>query len=243
MCLWLSSIPSARVARLYARLVCFTVCAVILAGGSASAQRVSGKPTRVGWASLHSLEQVESLLDAFRGGLAARGLVEGRNIELVVRTADGVRERMTSVMEELVALQPDVIVVHAAATFAARRVKTVPIVFGFSSDPILAELTESLARPSRNLTGVSFMQVELNEKRLDLLHQMAPHAKNVVLMGDPVHPGADLEVQASERTARQLGMTIRWLPTRSTAAARDLLRAIGLAVPAELLALADEVIE
>jgi putative ABC transport system substrate-binding protein len=86
-------------------------------------------------------------------------------------------------------------------------------VFGFSGDPIIAELTASLARPSRNLTGVTFMQVELIEKRLDLLHQIAPGVKNVVLMGDPVHPGADLELRATEKAAMQLGMTVRWMPT------------------------------
>jgi putative ABC transport system substrate-binding protein len=96
-------------------------------------------------------------------------------------------------------------VVHAAATFSARQVTTVPVVFGFSGDPIAAGLTDSLARPNGNLTGVTFMQVELNEKRLDLLRQLAPRLKTVVLMGSPVHPGADLEVAVSETMAKQLG--------------------------------------
>jgi putative ABC transport system substrate-binding protein len=228
-------------ALVFAPLVCLTICTVLFANGPAFAQQVSGKPTRVAWASLNSLEQVKSLLDAFRAGLAAHGLKEGQNLELMVRSADGVRDRMASVMEELVALRPDVIVAHAGATFAAREVTAVPVVFGFSGDPILAELTESLARPSRNLTGVSFMQVELNEKRLDLLRQMAPQAKSVILMGDPVHPGADLEVQVVEGTARQLGINLRWVPTRSADAVRDLLGTLEHSPPDAILVLPDAV--
>jgi hypothetical protein len=91
-------------ALVFAPLVCLTICTVLFANGPAFAQQVSGKPTRVAWASLNSLEQVKSLLDAFRAGLAAHGLKEGQNLELMVRSADGVRDRMASVMEELVAL-------------------------------------------------------------------------------------------------------------------------------------------
>ena len=116
---------------------------------------------------------------------------------------------MPALIDELVALKPDVIVSHAGATFAARRVTTVPVVFGFSGDPTIAEFTGNLARPSRNMTGVTFMQVQLIEKRLDLLRQIAPGIKSVVLMGDPVHPGANMEVQAGEKAAQQLGMSLR----------------------------------
>jgi putative ABC transport system substrate-binding protein len=77
----------------------------------------------------------------------------------------------------------------------------VPVVFGFGGDPIIAEFTDSLARPSRNMTGVTFMQGELLEKRLDLLSEMIPGLKNVVLTGDPVHPGADLRARRRPDTS------------------------------------------
>jgi putative ABC transport system substrate-binding protein len=207
----------------------------------AHAEALSRKPARVGWASLYPDPQVKTLLDAFRAGLAERGFVEGKNLEIITRSGEGSRERMPTVIEELVSLKPDVIVSHAAATFSAQRVTTLPVVFGFSGDPIIAELTDSLARPSRNLTGISFMQVELNEKRLDLLHQIAPGVKTVILMGDPVHPGANLEVQASEKIASQLGIAIRWRPTRNSAAVQDLLTELERSPPDALVILPDAV--
>ena len=223
------------------RMLGLVVGIVAFSTAPAFAQSEARKSARVGWASVNTLPQVESLLDALRAGLAAHGYFEGRNLEIIARSAEGARERMPAIMEELVALKPDVIVSHAAATFSARQVKTVPVVFGFSGDPLIAELTDSLARPSRNLTGVSFMQVELIEKRLDLLREISPDIKKVVLMGDPVHPGADLEIQACEKAAAQLGMTIRWLPTRSAAAGREALEELHHSPPDALVVLADAV--
>jgi putative tryptophan/tyrosine transport system substrate-binding protein len=196
MTLWpgLGNDPSPIVSRPTRLALVFLAC--LLLSGPALAQPT--KPARVGWATVSPLNQIESLTQAFRSGLTAHGYVEGQNLESISRSADGAPERAPAVIEELVRLKPDVIVVHAAATFSARQVTTVPVVFGFSGDPIAAGLTDSLARPNGNLTGVTFMQVELNEKRLDLLRQIAPRLKTVVLMGSPVHPGADLEVAVSE---------------------------------------------
>jgi putative tryptophan/tyrosine transport system substrate-binding protein len=227
-------------ARLAPRLLSLALAGFVLTSVRA-AESVSGKPARVGWVSLYPDPQVKTLLDAFRTGLAERGFVEGKNLEIITRSGNGSRERMPGVIEEVISLKPDVIVTHAAATFSARRVTTLPVVFGFSGDPIIAELTDSLARPSRNLTGVSFMQVELNEKRLDLLHQIAPEAKTIVLMGDPVHPGADLEVEASEKIASKLGIVVRWRPTRNSAAVQDLLGELERNPPDALVVLPDAV--
>jgi putative tryptophan/tyrosine transport system substrate-binding protein len=119
--------------------------------------------------------------------------------------------------------------------------KAVPVVYVFSGDPVAAELTDSLARPNRNLTGISLMSVELNEKRLDLLRQMAPQVKPVVLMGDPIHPGADLEVEASRTMARELNLEILWRPTRSSQEVVDLLSALEDKPPDALVVLPDAV--
>ena len=211
----------------------------LLATVSASAQPSGGKTARVAWVSVRPEAQVQSFLEAFRAGLASRGYVEGRNLEFIVRSADGAQERMPTILEEIVASRPDVIVTHAAAIYSARQVTTVPIVFGFSGDPVIAEVTDSLARPSRNLTGVTLMQVELNEKRLDFLHQIAPEAKTVVLMGDPVHPGADLEVETSQRMAGRLGISLRWVPTRDSTEVQAVLSDLDRAPPDALIVLPD----
>jgi putative ABC transport system substrate-binding protein len=117
----------------------------------------------------------------------------------------------------------------------------VPVVFGFSGDPVAAGLTNSLARPSGNLTGVTFMSVELNEKRLDLLQQIAPQVKKVVLMGSPVHPGADLEVAASKAMAERLGVEVSWRPTRDTQDVSNLLAVLENEPPDALIVLPDAI--
>lgn len=201
------------------------------------AQRVA----RIGWVSVFPLDQVASYIAAFREGLAAQGLIEGRTMVLDAVSADGDASRLPAVLDALLRRGPAVIVAQGSAVFAAQRLEGVPIVFGFSGDPILAGLTDSLARPSRNLTGMTFMAVDLNEKRLDLLRDVLPASRRVVLTGDPVHPGAELEVAASRGMAGRLGMEVRWVPTRSRAALRALLSELEAAPPDALVMLPDSV--
>ncbi|WP_176733239.1 ABC transporter substrate-binding protein [Bosea sp. BIWAKO-01] len=214
---------------------------LVLSSGSAHAQQAARKPARIGWISLFPLAQVESYLGAFRSGLAAEGYVEGRDVEVLARSADGKPDRLSAVVDELVGLKPDVIVAQGTAVFGLRRVTQIPVVYGFSGDPVVAELTDRLARPSGNLTGVSFMAIELNEKRLDLLRMAAPHARRVVLMGDPVHPGAALEIAASQAMASRLGMELRWVPTRNVQEVGDLLASLAKNPPDALVVLPDSV--
>ena len=201
----------------------FLVANAILGRDPASAQQTPSKLARIAWVSVLPLAQVGSYLDAFRSGLAAEGYVEGRDVEVLARSADGNRDRLSAVVDEIVRLKPDVIVTQGAAIFSVRKVTDVPVVYGFSGDPVAAELTSSMARPSQNLTGVSFMAVEMNAKRLDLLRTAIPDAKKVVLMGDPIHPGVDREIAASQEMARQLGIDLRWVPTHSVQEVSDLL--------------------
>ncbi|WP_291296833.1 ABC transporter substrate-binding protein [Elioraea sp.] len=196
---------------------------------------------RIGWVSVFPLRQVSAYLDAFREGLAALGYVEGRNLVLDAVSAEGDASRLPEVLDSLLRRRPAVIVAQGAAIFAAERVRTVPVVFGFSGDPVLAGLTDSLARPSRNLTGMTFMAVDLNEKRLDLLRELLPASRRVVLTGDPVHPGAELEVAASRAMAERLGIAARWVPTASRAMVRELLAELEINPPDALVVLPDSV--
>jgi putative tryptophan/tyrosine transport system substrate-binding protein len=209
--------------------------------GHADAQQKQGTPARVAWVSVLSFGQVASYLDAFRSGLAAEGYVEGSDIEVLARSADGDLARLSAVVDEVVSLKPDVIITQGAAIFGVRKVTQIPVVYGFSGDPVAAKLTDSMARPSRNLTGVSFMAIEMNAKRLDLLRTVSPQPKRVVLMGDPIHPGVDLEIRASEDMARQLGMEVRWVPTRNLQEVSDLLAKLNENPPDALVVLPDGV--
>jgi putative ABC transport system substrate-binding protein len=179
-------------------------------------------PPTVAWLSIYSLDQVDRYLQAFKAGLAAQGFVDGRNVHVLARSSEGDRdEHLAAVVADIVAAEPAAIATQGAAIYGVRDITTIPIVYGFSGDPVIAGLTSAMARPGRNLTGVTFMAAELNTKRLELLHEVAPEVNRVVLMGDPMHPGYELEVLTSERTARNLGLQLDWMPTRNSADVRE----------------------
>ena len=207
-----------------------------------AAQPPASRPARVGWITLWPPVMTDDYLQAFRAGLAAHGYTEGRDVEIVQRSAGGSAELMPAIADEAATLNLNVIVSVGPAIFALRpRITTTPIAYGFSGDPMVAGLADSLAHPRGNLTGVTYMSIELNEKRLDLLRQAAPNAKRVVLLGSPVHAGADLEVAASERMARQLQLEIRWAPVRSKAEVEALLASLEPDLPDALAVLPDAV--
>jgi putative tryptophan/tyrosine transport system substrate-binding protein len=209
---------------------------------SAAAQPSPGHPARIGWITLWGPAATDSYLQAFRAGLAAHGYVEGRNVEIVQRSADGLRERLPAIAEEIAGLNLNVVVSVGPAIFALQpQVTMTPIIYGFSGDPMAAGFADSLARPRGNLTGVTYMSTELNEKRLELLHQAAPNAKRVVLLGSPIHPGVDLEVAASERMARDLQLEIRWEPVHNKEEVENLLTALETDLPDALVVLPDAV--
>ncbi len=199
----------------------------------------------IAWLSIYPLEQVDRYLQAFRSGLAAQGFIDGRNVRILARSTDGDRgERLARLVAEIVAMKPAVIATIATqggAIYGVRELTSIPVVYGFSGDPITAGLTSTLARPGRNLTGVTFMAAELNAKRLELVREIAPTVGRVVLLGDPMHPGYQLEVLTSERTAQALGMHLEWVPTRSVAEVEQLLAAIDPAAPDALIFLPDSV--
>ncbi|MSO77912.1 MAG: hypothetical protein EXQ87_13550 [Alphaproteobacteria bacterium] len=167
----------------------------------------------LGWLAVSSPEGTAAVLDAFRAGLATQGWIEGRNYRMEPRYAHGVRERLPALADELVAAKVDVLVTLGPAALSARgAARQLPVVFGFSGDPVVAKLTESFARPSANMTGMSFMTVELNGKRLDILRDFLPQLDNVVVMGSPQHAGVDAEREDSAKTLKALGIRLRYLP-------------------------------
>jgi putative ABC transport system substrate-binding protein len=208
----------------------------------AAGRSIAQSPPTVAWLSIYPLDQVDRYLQSFKAGLAAQGFVDGRNVRILARSADGDRnERLAAAVAEVVAARPVVIATQGGAIYGVRDITTIPVVYGFSGDPIIAGLTSALSRPGRNLTGVTFMAAELNTKRLELLHEVAPRVKRAVLMGDPVHPGYELEVLTSERTARALGLQLDWMPTRSLDDVQQALASFAEAPPDALVFLPDSV--
>ncbi len=160
--------------------------------------------------------------EAFRQGLRDLGYVEGRNLVIEYRFAEGKSERVPSLAAELVALKVDVIVAVTTpeALAAKKATRTLPIVFVAAADPVTSGLVSSLARPGGNVTGLSSFFPELVGKRLELLTQAVPGVSRVAVLW---HPGFLPErtekdmLKGAEVTAQALGVRLQFLEARGPA--------------------------
>jgi putative ABC transport system substrate-binding protein len=152
------------------------------------------------------------LVHAFRDGLNETGYIEGRNIAIEYRWADGQYDRLPILAADLVLRQVAVIVANSPAIPAAKAATTtIPIVFQTGSDPVAGGLVASLNRPGGNLTGVSTMNVELTPKRLELLRELVPTATAIGLLVNPTNPNADTQSRGLKAAAVALGLQLHVL--------------------------------
>jgi putative tryptophan/tyrosine transport system substrate-binding protein len=132
-------------------------------------------------------------------------------------TGSNIAACISGLATQLVQIPVGVIMAQGAAVSVVNRLNLpVPVVFASSGDPVSAGFAQSLARPGRNLTGVTFMAAELNGKRLELMRDFIPDLRRVAIVANPEHPGEHLERDYSETTGRRLGMDVDYYPTRST---------------------------
>ncbi|TMJ94709.1 MAG: ABC transporter substrate-binding protein [Alphaproteobacteria bacterium] len=151
----------------------------------------------------------EPLVGAFRQGLNEAGFVEGQNIAVEYRWADDQDDRIPGMAVELVRRQVAVIVANGLAVPAVKAATaTIPIVFTTGFDPVRTGLVASLSRPSGNATGVVFTQTDLSAKQLGLLHELAPKAAIIAVLGDPNQPELELELRDIEAAGRAIGRQI-----------------------------------
>jgi len=180
----------------------------------------AGKPYRIGFLGLTSASAYAPQLQGFLQGLRELGYVEGKNIVIEYRWADGREERVAELAAQLVRLHPDVLVTHATAVRAAQQAtSTIPIVMGVSADPVGMGLIKSLARPGGNTTGVASQMVDLSSKRLQLLKEIVPQLKDVAVLSYESSPGARHALAETEVAAHKLGVRVRpfWLAAEPTA--------------------------
>ena len=166
----------------------FTLGAIFLTRSiPAQAQQPAGI-SRIGFLATTSASNISARLEAFRQRLRELGYVEGKNIVIEYRYAEGKLERLPELAVELVRLKVDVIVTVSSAVLAAKKASaTIPIVFALASDPVGSGLVSSLARPGGNITGLSIMAPDLDGKRLELLKEAFPKVVRVAfLWGDRV---------------------------------------------------------
>jgi putative ABC transport system substrate-binding protein len=173
---------------------------------SAFGQQSASKIWRV--AFLHP-ETLSAAFDAFRTEMRELGYIEGKNLIIDTRYAEGKFDRLPSLMSELLALRPDVIVAVAtpAVIAAQRATSTIPIVMGPASDPVGSGFIKSLARPGGNITGMTNMFSDATAKSVEVLHTLLPSARRIAVLmsSNPIHPR---EYELAAAAARQLGLAV-----------------------------------
>jgi len=182
---------------------------ILLAPLSAEAQPAK-KVTRIGFLASSSAERLKSRLPAFQQSLRELGYVEGKNIIIEYRYAEGKFERLPGLAAELVRLKVDVLVAEGApAAHAAKNATSViPIVMGNAADPVGTGLVASLARPGGNITGLSDFNLGVVTKRLELLKEVVPSASRVAVLLNPSNPTNPLQLKEIQAAAPALGVTL-----------------------------------
>jgi len=191
----------------------------VLAAPLAAAAQPPAKVPRIGFLSPSSPSdsRTQRNLEAFRQGLLKLGYVEGQNIAVEVRWAEGKYDRLPGLAAELLRLKVDVLVgVGDAALQAAKEAtRTIPIVIAVVNDPVATGLVASLARPGGNITGLSIMAPELVGKQLELLKEVLPKVSRVALLWNPTNASNTPALREAEAAARALGVRLQPLEVRA----------------------------
>jgi ABC-type uncharacterized transport system substrate-binding protein len=194
----------------------FALCALLLAlCASAEAQQLPKIP-RIGFLIGASAPSVAARLDAFRQGLRDLGYVEGKNIVIEYRYAEGKSDRLPALAAELVRLKVDIIATAGpASTRSAKQATvTIPIVMANDDDPIGSGFAASLARPGGNITGLSTLSPELSGKQLELLREIVPKLSRVGVLGDVTRPGIAQALREINVAADAFGVQLQYLEVR-----------------------------
>ena len=172
----------------------------------------------IGFLCLASPTQWTRLVAAFRQGLGEAGLVEGKNIAIEFRWANDHLDRLPALAAELVRRDVSVLVATGgpqAALAAKTATSKIPIVFTLGYDPVALGVVDNLARPGGNVTGITFIAAQLNEKRVELLAELVPNADSIALLLNPDNPGATRMAVQVTQAARFKGTTVHALQARN----------------------------
>ena len=192
-----------------------TLAGSLLVAPLAAAAQPAGKVPRVGYltAGSHADPGRQRRFEAFRQGLRDLGYVEGQNIAIESRWAEGKDDRYPALAANLVRLKVDVIVaVGGAASRAAQQAtRTIPIIMSLVNDPVGSGLVSSLARPGGNVTGISLMAPDLVGKQLAMLREMVPNVSRMALLRNPANPASAPQLREAEAAALGLGLRLQSL--------------------------------
>jgi putative ABC transport system substrate-binding protein len=191
----------------------FIFVALLLAAVQIVGAQQPTKIPRIGYLDAVSLSVNAARIEAFRQGLRELGYVEGKNIVIEWRSAEGKRDRLPALASELVGLKVDIIVSsgNSVTRSAKEATSTIPIVMAQDSDPVGSGTVASLARPGGNITGLSTLSPELSGKRLELLKEIVSKLSRVAVLGTSTQPGYAQVLKELELAAGALKVKLQYL--------------------------------
>ena len=214
---------------------------VLFAAPLAAHAQQPGKLHRIGFLGNSTAALEANLVGPFREGLRDLGYVEGRNILIEYRWAEGKYERFPALIAELIALKVDVIVTAGTpATLAVKKATTsVPLVMVAVGDPVGTGIVASLSRPGGNITGLTSISPELDGKRLELLREVIPNVSHIAVLWNAASPLQVVAEKQTQAAAQVLRMKVLSLGVRTEEEIEDAFAAIVRERPGALLVLAD----
>jgi putative tryptophan/tyrosine transport system substrate-binding protein len=231
-----------------ATIILIGVVAILLvAAPLATTAQLATTVHRIGFLSPLSPSDLQSvlLLGGLRQGLRDLGYLEGQNLSIEFRWAEGMYDRLPGLAADLVRLKVDLIVTYTApAIHAAKQATTtIPIVMGGVIDPVTPGFVASLARPGGNITGLSIMAPELVGKQLEILREVVPKLTRVAVLGNPVNPGHAPQVRYALEAARALKVDLDFLEARGPNEIDSAFTAMTNKGTAAIIVLADAMLE
>jgi putative ABC transport system substrate-binding protein len=193
------------------------LCAVLVALCVSVEAQQPKKVRRIGYLSGTSSSATLARVEAFRQGLHELGYVEGKNIVIEYRYAEGKNDRLPALAADLVRLKVDVIVsTGPAPTRSAKQATvTIPIVMAFDDDPVGSGFVASLARPGGNITGLSTLFPEMSAKQLELLKEIVPKLSRVAVLGDAIRPGSPQALREINVAADAFAVQLQYLDVQN----------------------------
>jgi len=200
-----------------ATLFRLTTMAILLLFAAPLAAEAQAKVWRVGFLTSASAEAGNPRIATFRQRLSELGYVEGKNVALEIRSAEGIPERLPGLATELVRLKVDVIVAGGSPSIAAAKKATtsIPIVMVIGSDPVASGFVASFARPGGNITGVTLQNTDVAGKRLQLLKEAVPNLSRVAVLWEPGFQPARRSLSETEAAAPVLGLQLQPVEVQS----------------------------
>ena len=198
------------------KMTIWLLSSALMAAAQVNAQQ-PGKIPRIGFLSSLAQAAISARTEAFRQGLKEHGYIEGKNVVIEYRYADGKVDRLPALAAELVRLKVDVIVSGGPAVnrSAKEATATIPIVLGFDNDPVGNGYAASLARPGGNITGLSTHYPEISGKQLELLREIAPGLARVAVLGNASVPGNRQAFRETELAAAGFRIKLHYLEIQS----------------------------